>query len=185
MPSQSCGSLPRKSESSAEREAFLVRYNPDTQGEVCRNAEDCFFGKHPTLATINATYGPNTAAMWLVPQLYNLSEYCGCKDKLTGGVLKECASIIADEFFYLRVTEVMLFFRRFKAGRYGRFYGSIDPLVIMTSLREFLRERNDAYRAREQEERKRQEAESRKKAISWEEYSKKRYGEVRSSPLDR
>lgn len=38
----------------------------------------------------------------------------------------------------------MLFFYRFKQGKYGRFYGVVDPLVIMTALQEFLRERNEA-----------------------------------------
>ena len=92
--------------------------------------------------------------MWLVPQLYNLSEYCGCREKLQGTPLEECASVIAMEFYYLTVTELMLFFHWFKTGRYGRFYGSVDPLVITTSIREFIRERNTEIDRHEREERK-------------------------------
>lgn len=66
----------------------------------------------------------------------------------------------------------MLFFHRFKTGRYGRFYGAVDPLVITTSLRDFIRERNDAYAIHEQEERKAREKEERrgKVLMSYEEY---------------
>lgn len=166
-----------------ERERFLTTFNPDAQREICVYDDVCFFGGAPTLFLLNNAYGSQTAAMWLVPQLYNLSEYCGCKDKLSGGQLKECASVIASQFGYLSVTELMLFFYRFKSGRYGRFYGSVDPLVITTSLRDFLKERANAYDKHEQEQRRKKDEEGTK--MTWEEYSMKTYGEVRTHPLER
>ena len=39
----------------------------------------------------------------------------------------------------MKLPELMLFFQQFKAGKYGRFYGSVDPMVITTALQEFLR----------------------------------------------
>ena len=168
-----------------QRERFLTTFNPDVQRKICGNVDVCFFGGAPTLSQINATYGENTATMWLVPQLYNLSEYCGCRDKLDGNPLKECASVIAAEFYYLSVTELMLFFHWFKSGKYGRFYGSIDPLVITTSLRDFLKERNYAYERRENEERTKQREEDAKNSVTWEEYCMMKYGKVMPHPLSR
>lgn len=84
------------------------------------------------------------AVMWLLPQLYDLSEYCGVKNKLQGKPLEGCAHVIATEFYYLKVSELMLFFHRFKSGRYGKFYGTVDPLVITSALREFDAERGEA-----------------------------------------
>lgn len=169
-----------------EREKFLVTFNPDLQRKVCAHTDVCFFGGAPTLGLLNTTYGEQTAAMWLVPQLYNLSEFCGCRDKMTDNQLKECASVIATEFSYLSVTELMLFFHRFKSGRYGRFYGSVDPLVITTSLRDFLKERALAYSKHEQEERERLRAEEEAKPkVTWEEYCMKTYGELRPHPMER
>ena len=37
----------------------------------------------------------------------------------------------------------MLFFQRFKAGHYGHFYGTVDPLVITEALQVFLEYRAD------------------------------------------
>lgn len=155
-----------------DKNHFLAIFNPDLQAKACKFPDRCFFSDAPTLAEINITYGDTMATMWLIPQLYDLSEYCGCKDKLQGKPLEQCASVIAGEFFYLKVSELMLFFHRFKTGRYGRFYGAVDPLVITTSLRDFIRERNDAYAIHEQEVRKAREKEERrgKVLMSYEEY---------------
>jgi len=155
-----------------DRTKFLTLFNPDLQMKVCKDAELCYFGDAPVLSELNMTYGEMTATMWLVPQLYNLSEYCGAREKLQGKPLEECASVIATDFCYLKVSELMLFFHRFKSGRYGRFYGSIDPLIITTSLREFCKERCYAYDERERQLRDEQRERDRKNAITYEEYVK-------------
>ena len=155
------------------REQFLTTFNPDSAEKLVHDTDACYFGGAPTIAELNATYGSRTGAMWLVPQLYRLSEYCGVRDKLEGNALKECASILASEYPYLKVSEFMLFFHRFKAGKYGRFYGAVDPLVIAMALQDFIGERSYAYAHREMQQQPKGEA------ISWEEYCMRTYGEVR------
>lgn len=166
------------------RDNVLTVFSPDSQMALCKDAEHCIFGDYPTLANLTA-YGKGTPIAWLIPQLYDLSEYCGCRDKLQGRPLEECASVIATEFFYLKVSELMLFFHRFKSGRYGRFYGSVDPLLITTSLRTFLSERGNALFERENQIRIAENEESRKKSVTWEEYCMEKYGEVKPHPFTR
>jgi len=144
--------------------------SPSYQTEICHDDRLCIMGNYPTLAEINTEYGRRTAKTWLIIQLYDLSEYCGVKEKLTGKPLEECAYVIATEFFHLKVSELMLFFHRFKSGKYGKFYGSVDPLVICRSLREFVCERNNALDHYEKEERQKQLEEEMKHAVSWQEY---------------
>ncbi len=162
-----------------DRTKFLTLFNPDLQMKVCKDSQLCFFGDAPVLSELNMAYGEMTATMWLVPQLYDLSEYCGCRDKLQGKPLEECASVIATEFYYLKVSEIMLFLHWFKAGRFGRFYGSVDPLVITTSLRDFMKIRNMEIDKRQQEERNRANEEAVKNAITYEEFQK-RMGKIAS-----
>jgi hypothetical protein len=65
--------------------------------------------------------------------------------------------MIVSEFGFLKASEVMLFFYRLKAGRYGHFYGSIDPMVIMETLRNrFMPERAAVIDEAEREERRRE-----------------------------
>ena len=97
--------------------------------------------------------------------------------------MEECAFVIATEFYYLKTSELMLFFHRFKTGRYGRFYGSVDPLIITTALRDFVAERASAYERHEQEERDKREQEEKKNAMTWEEFCMKNFGEIRPNPL--
>lgn len=145
-----------------DRESFLKAWNPDAAIKLVDNPQLCHFGGAPTLGELNQIYGSRTGAMWLVPQLYSLSEYGGVRDKLEGSALMECASIIDKEYHYLNVAEFMLFFYRFKTGRYGRFYGSIDPLIITCALRDFIDERTIEIERHDQEVRILKEEEERR-----------------------
>ncbi len=164
---------------------FIVKFNPTYQHEICADSNECYFGDYPTLGLIRTAYGNNAPSAWIVPHLFNLTTFCGCRDKFTEEQYEELAYVISSEFSYLKVSELMLFFHRFKAGRYGRFYGSIDPMVITTSIYEFIRERSNAIEQRDREEASRQIEEGRKNSISWEEYCKNHGIEDKQNPLDR
>lgn len=173
-PTPSRSSLPATSDRNTMLVKFCEQYSPSCQMEICGDSSLCFFGSYPTLADLRRDYGTNAPLTWLVPQLTDLAVYSGSRDKLSKEQYKECAFVIATEYYYLKVSELMLFFHRFKTGRYGRFYGSVDPLVITTSLREFVRERGIAYEQHEQEERERREKEESKNAITYEEYLRRK-----------
>lgn len=165
--------------------AFLLAVTPAQQSALYSNKDDCYFGDYPTLGELNRTYTPQTAQAWLIPQLTDLSEYCGARDKFTENQLKQCSGIIASDYYYLKVSELMLFFSRFKRCCYGRFYGTVDPLVVTEALKEFCRERNVAYCEREKEAALRQMEESRKNSCTWEEFLKRKGEGMRPSPLSK
>ena len=122
--------------------SFITNNNPDMQSVVAKNVELCYYGGYPTLVELSQAYGEYTPDAWLTAHLFNLSEFCGCKEKLTVDQIAQTARIITVEYYYLNIAELMLFFFRFKLGRYGKFYGSVDPIVITSALRDFIRERN-------------------------------------------
>lgn len=151
---------------------FLACVNPSAQTKLCNDEERCYFEPYPSLGKLNEVYGKNTAKAWLIPELVDLSEYCGVNRKITANQLSQCADIIANDYHYLKVSEMLLFFGKFKRCCYGRFYGTVDPLVIIEALKEFCRERNVAYYNKELSESKRQLAESVEGSCSWEDYAK-------------
>lgn len=152
---------------------FLERYNPKTIIDITGNRNDCYFGDYPTLAEINAAYGDTAAAQWLMIQLYAVSEYAGVKDKLTIGQAKTMAQLIAQDFYYLKISELMLFFRYLLNGTYGKFYGMVDAMAIMSDLRHFVvRERNVIQKQHDDEIAREREKESERNAITYEEYLK-------------
>ncbi len=168
------GSLRRTNKAEQDRRLtrFCEEYSPGgkIQQAICGNPAECFFGNYPTLAQLKADCGSNAAKIWMVTHLHNLSEYCGCKGKLTDTALEQCAYTLSTEFHYLKVSELMLFFHRFKTARYGKFYGDVDPQVIAESLRLFCKERQQCYDQHEILERQRREEEDRQAAVSYDEW---------------
>lgn len=155
-----------------DRDTFIRTFNPDLQSYAAQYPERSYFGDAPTLSTLNAAYGNRSSVMWLLPQLSNLEEYCGCKDKMTVAMKINLADVITTEWGYLKTSELLLFFHKFKTGAYGRFYGSVDPMVITTAMQDFIADRSMAYAKHEREiERERREKEN-EGAITYEEYQK-------------
>lgn len=152
------------------KEEFLLTFNPSKQEEFVQARERCFFGTAPTLGELKATYGKEMPSAWLVPQLFNLSEFCGCRDKITKEQMRELAGMFTQQYHYLKVTEWIMFFYQFKGGKYGKFYGAVDPMVITTAIPLFLQERARAIDEREDAQRKAEREQWAKEAITYEEY---------------
>ncbi len=105
------------------------------------NIDRCFTGDAPTLFEVRKAYSLESADSWLDIQLSDLISFCGVKGKdecSTRARVDAVVAVISDNFGYLKLSELMLFFQQFKAGRYGRFYGSVDPMVITEALQSFL-----------------------------------------------
>lgn len=121
--------------SHSDLNAFCLTFNPSLQKMVAENEDRAVMGNAPMLCTIDAAYGEGSAAQWLIPQLIDMCAAVGVKTKLDDGQLKQLATMIRDEFGYLKATEVMLFLWRLKAGHYGEFFGSVDIQRVMRALR--------------------------------------------------
>lgn len=119
---------------------FKMKVTPDKQVAFGKNKEAAVMGNYPTLIDINAAYGNGFAVEWLMQHIANLAMHTGAKN-LSVTQEHELAEIICAEYPHLKITEIMLFFYRFKTGRYGRFYGNVDPMIIVCALREFMSDR--------------------------------------------
>lgn len=125
-------------------EVLLNRFNPDVQRYCATNVEKCFRGDTPTLSEVRLAYSAATVDSWLDIQLADLVRFCGVKGKEEfTRIIDPVIQVISDNFGYLKLSEMMLFFQQFKAGRYGRFYGTVDPMVITEALQQFLEFRAD------------------------------------------
>ena len=125
--------------------SLLNTFSPDKQITMCADEKIAILDDSPTLTDINICYGRNTAVMFLIPQLLNISEFCGAREKFTDRQIEETAHLIASNYPWLKILELMTFFKQFKMGQYGQFYGSVDPMRITSALREFLLFRREIY----------------------------------------
>lgn len=132
---------------------FLTVFNPDQQGLCTVDERRTYCGTAPVLSVVRAAYGRGTAKSWLCIQFNDLGEFAGVRDKMTTTQLNQLADVILNQWYYLKVTEIMLFLQQFKAGRYGRFYGAVDAMAITEALGKFCAERTTIIARLDSEER--------------------------------
>lgn len=151
----------------------MLTFTCEHEKTYCKKVWRCIFGSAPTLSQINATYGENTAAAWLVPLIFDVSEFSGCAKKLSKAQISELANIIVENYHWLKVTEVMLYFWWIKSGKYGRFYGSVDPMIFTEILPQFIQDRNAIIAKRDQIEEEKKHSEWKKNAMTYQEWRAK------------
>lgn len=154
------------------RSEFMTKLNPSTQITVGRMGDQAHFDGSPSLAILRKTYGDGFPTTWLLPQIFDLVVYSNSKGTLNEQQAEFLAEVIAQEYFFLTSSELLLFFYRFKLGKYGHFYGTVDPMRITQALDEFCDERVHAIAKREKEDEERRRADEAKNAkpINCEEY---------------
>lgn len=122
---------------------FLEKNNPDLQLNIIFDQEKAIRSTiSPALSVIDAIYGRGSSIKWIIPQLENLCQFSGIKDKLNEFQYKEIAILIRQRYYYLKVSEMLLFFAKLKCGDFGQFYGSIDGMKIISALSKFVAWRN-------------------------------------------
>lgn len=99
--------------------------------------------KAPTLAELEYMFGRDKAIAWLYLMLLDVINYFSVGDGLTEYQCKSLCESIISSYPAMKASEVMLFFKWFKSARYGRFYGKMDPMVIMDGLAKFRWDVND------------------------------------------
>lgn len=141
-------------------ENVLKVYNPCMQLRYTDDEKLCYFGSAPTLWELGGAYGRNISRAWLEVQLNDLAMYAGVREKLTPEARAELAVMIMKDYAHYKLTELMLFFQKYKRCKYGRFYGMVDPMAIFGALQEFDLERRLEY-AHHEAERVREEVRAR------------------------
>jgi hypothetical protein len=139
---------------------LLQRYNPSLQAKALGRitADLSLNDSIPSLGLVRSTYGEPTAIKWLTIQLISLNDYAGVQNGMTDSQLSELSALLLEEYYYLNLAEFMQFFARFKLGRYGQFYGTVDPLKITSAMQTYIKERTASIDTKEREmERERKE----------------------------
>lgn len=152
--------------------AFLTMFNPDKQVSCMNNLRAVYFGSAPCLAVVEDAYGSTVAKAWLKIAIFDLGEFAGVREKMDERQIDTCAQMILQHWKYRtwNVCEFMRFFLLFKYGRFGKFYGSVDPIVIMSALEQFSVIRCTEIGKLEQEQQEAKEAAQRGGAITYEQW---------------
>ncbi len=131
----------------ADATGLARAFAPHLQGDFARNPDLCMTDKRvPQLSVAANAYGRNAVVGWLIGQLEDLFRMAGARTASDLGAIQAAAEAVLTAYPSLRLTDIMLFLTRFKAGVYGRFYGQTDPLVVTEALGKYWDERAAALR---------------------------------------
>ena len=120
---------------------ILKDFAPNLCAKFANEAlERCFSAKTYTLTQLRL----NCAGLqnsWLSAQITYLNSISGAT-QMTEMQMMMLVSNISQTYGYLKITELMVFFFQLAGGKYGKFFGAVDPMQIMVDLNEFMKYRS-------------------------------------------
>lgn len=116
------------------KQEFSEIYEPCKQYIYSMHEDRCHNGKAPTLREICTQYGADFAMKWICTLIDDLQAYTAARTRLNDTQRNTLAAIICTQFRRLKATELLLFLVKAKAGQFGKFYNTIDPMDISTAI---------------------------------------------------
>lgn len=118
-------------------------YSPSNWGYVMNYSEKSYTADCPTMYDVFDMFGEEYAYMWIRQQVLALYGSSSNKDKGIADGLKIFAQSFASQVKAYKLSELMLFFARYKAGKYDNSFASFDARRIGNAFfKEFKQERN-------------------------------------------
>lgn len=155
---------------------FLETYSPDIQNTFADASPEELYNldRNPTLEQLTGWFGRGPVITWIELQLTRFNDFCGASEKMQAMQIEDLAHLLLANHPKLTICQLANFFARMKSGCYSQFYKSVDPMKIASSLRVYAEEQSVAWqrlRDREEQVRKeREEAASRARCITYEQY---------------
>ena len=120
------------------------QFSSNNWGYALSNPDKAYLAECPTLVSYEKVYGEGVSAAWIALQVITLYGASNCKDVGIADGIKLFAQAFAQEVKTYKLSELMLFFARYKAGRYDNSYASFDAKRIGNAFfHEFVKERNN------------------------------------------
>lgn len=103
--------------------------------------EQAIMSSEPILAGIKKTQGEAPAIAMLELLISDFVKFFTVGKGMNRDQIIETAKLFYTEFYYLKLSDIKLFFSQMKTGHYGVIYDRIDGNVIFTHLRTYCEER--------------------------------------------
>lgn len=117
-------------------------YSPVHWGYALANAEKAYMADSPTICDYIDAFGAINASLWIQGQVLALFGSSSNKDKGIADGIEVFCDTFSLEVKAFKLSELMLFFARYKAGKYDNSFSSFDARRIGNAFfKEFLPER--------------------------------------------
>lgn len=118
-------------------------FSPQNWGYTSKNSEKAYYADCPTLQKYDEFYGEGNAEFWIYGQVIALFGSSSSKDAGVVDGITIFAQSFASQVKIYKLSELMLFFARYKAGRYDNSFSQFDARRIGNAFfKEFIPERS-------------------------------------------
>lgn len=125
------------------RSSLETKYSPAKIAYVSHNWEKAYTAECPSLGAVASELGADVASLWIEAQITALYGFSSNKEKGVVDGIHFFAISFTGYVLNFKLTEIMLFFARYKAGKYNNSYATFDTQKIGNAFfKEFLPERN-------------------------------------------
>ena len=130
---------------------FLTKYHPENAfAMITENGTSGMFDADvPTLTILKYAFGAEAVKTFTNCFMRDAIKFNGMYDKVDPSVVASVSEVIQTEYYYLKASELVLFFHWLKSGHFrdrndddrGKMYGTFNGEVIMDCLYKFKQER--------------------------------------------
>lgn len=104
----------------------------------------------PTVAEIDAAYGPGMSADLIAAMILKLRDYLNIGKNITGEQVNQTAEVLAAEYRQYTIEHFATVFQRVKLGKMGKVYDRLDGVVIAGWLDDYIEELRREVQLREE-----------------------------------
>lgn len=108
-----------------------------------RHIEDVVDSPVPSVITIVKECGENVARAALVIIITELLSFFNVENTMSVQQVATTISLLMDEYYYLKLDDFKMCFKRVMLGKYGKVYNRIDGQMILEWVHTYLKERTE------------------------------------------
>jgi hypothetical protein len=131
-----------------DRSDVFKLYSPKFWGYANKNPEKAFTAESPTIYEVGEFFGHEISVSWIMTQVTALYHASASTDENMSDGIRQFSECFATEVKQYKLSELLLFFARYQAGRYDETWSTFNPRRIGYSFfHDFLEERNNELAA--------------------------------------
>lgn len=128
----------------SSKKNLLEKYSPRNcmlhSGKV-KTIEEAINSKAPSIGNFQNQQGRQFTEGLITFWLLYLNKVLNLNKPMSEEQINLCSSMIVEEFYMLKVSDLTLLFKRIISGQYGEFYERLSIDKVLTFFREYLEER--------------------------------------------
>ena len=122
------------------QEDFLRLYDVRNIWNYTLDEGRCHNGTAPTIRDCVRDFGRETVRSVVRQHLDLFIDFLKAKDKPSNKQRDTIVWFVLSQFSGLKITEFQLYIIKAMSGAFGKFYNTLDPLDVTTSLRQWVKE---------------------------------------------